>query len=57
MRGAVAWEAGAPFRVHDDLERRDPGPGEVVVRIRAAGVCQTDISLARGANISKKAIA
>src|SRR4051794_35713790 len=49
MRGAVAWEAGAPFRVHDDLQRRDPGPGEVVVRIRAAGLCQTDISLARGA--------
>ena len=49
MRGAVAWEAGAPFRVHDDLARREPGPGEVVVRIRAAGVCQTDISLSHGA--------
>ena len=49
MRGAEAWEAGAPLRVHDDLERRAVGAGEVVVRIRAAGVCQTDISLSHGA--------
>ncbi|KRF21120.1 alcohol dehydrogenase [Nocardioides sp. Soil797] len=48
MRAAVSWEAGAPFRVQDDVERRDPGPGEVVVRIRAAGVCQTDMSLSKG---------
>lgn len=48
MRAAVVWDAGGPFTVHDDVVRRDPGPGEVVVRIRAAGVCQTDISLAQG---------
>lgn len=48
MRAAVSWEAGAPFRVQDDVDRRDPGPGEVVVRIRAAGVCQTDMSLSKG---------
>lgn len=49
MRAAVVWEAGAPFSVEEDVVRRGVGPGEVVVRIRAAGVCQTDISLARGA--------
>jgi S-(hydroxymethyl)glutathione dehydrogenase / alcohol dehydrogenase len=49
VRAAVVWQAGAGFEVLDDVERRDPGPGEVVVRIRAAGVCQTDLSLAKGA--------
>lgn len=48
MHAAVSWEAGGPFRVQDDVVRRDPGPGEVVVRVRAAGVCQTDLSLAKG---------
>lgn len=42
------WEAGQPFQVQD-VDRRAPGPGEVVVRLRAAGVCQTDVSLSRGA--------
>jgi S-(hydroxymethyl)glutathione dehydrogenase/alcohol dehydrogenase len=49
MKAAVVWEPGQAFTVHDDVLRRDPGPGEVVVRIAAAGVCQTDVSLARGA--------
>lgn len=48
MRAAVVWEAGGRFDVRDDVQRRAPGPGEVVVRIRAAGVCQTDVSLAQG---------
>lgn len=48
MHAAVSWEAGGPFRVQDDVERREPEHGEVVVRIRAAGVCQTDLSLAKG---------
>ncbi|EWT06397.1 alcohol dehydrogenase [Intrasporangium chromatireducens Q5-1] len=49
MRAAVVWEAGGPFEVRDDVERRDPTEHEVVVRIRAAGLCQTDLSLAGGA--------
>ena len=49
MRAAITWNVGEPFAVHDDVRRRAPGPGEVVVRIRAAGVCQTDISLSKGA--------
>lgn len=48
MRAAVVWGAGERFSV-EEVERRAPGAGEVVVRIRAAGVCQTDISLAGGA--------
>lgn len=49
MRGAVIWEAGGPFEVRSDITRRAPGPGELAVRVRAAGVCQTDLSLASGA--------
>ncbi|WP_448255997.1 Zn-dependent alcohol dehydrogenase [Microbacterium aurum] len=48
MRGAVVWAAGEPFDV-TELTRRAPGPGEVVVRVRAAGICQTDLTLAGGA--------
>jgi S-(hydroxymethyl)glutathione dehydrogenase/alcohol dehydrogenase len=48
MQAAVTWEPGAPFALNDDVERRAVGAGEIVVRIRAAGVCQTDISLSRG---------
>lgn len=49
MRAAVIWDAGGPFDVRADAARREPGPGEVVVRVRAAGLCQTDLSLASGA--------
>ncbi|MFZ7088800.1 alcohol dehydrogenase catalytic domain-containing protein [Curtobacterium sp. RRHDQ10] len=48
MRAAVVFEPGGPFTVRDDVVRRDPGPDEAVVRIRAAGLCHTDLSLARG---------
>lgn len=48
MQAAVTWDPGAPFTVRSDVERRPVGVGEVVVRIHAAGVCQTDISLSRG---------
>jgi S-(hydroxymethyl)glutathione dehydrogenase/alcohol dehydrogenase len=49
MRAAVVERAGGPFVIRDDVEHRDPGPGEAVVRIRAAGLCHTDLSLAAGA--------
>lgn len=48
MRAAVVFEAGGPFEVRD-VVRREPTEHDVVVRIRAAGLCQTDISLASGA--------
>jgi Zn-dependent alcohol dehydrogenase len=37
MRAAVLREIGAPLRV-EDVELDEPGPGEVAVRIEAAGV-------------------
>ncbi|BBG02772.1 MULTISPECIES: alcohol dehydrogenase catalytic domain-containing protein [Pseudonocardia] len=44
MRAAVQWSAGGTFEV-SDVDLAEPGPGEVVVRVRAAGVCATDLSL------------
>lgn len=46
-RAAVLREVGGPLRV-EDVELDPPGPGEVRVRIAAAGVCHSDLSLARG---------
>ena len=43
MRGIIF--DGAKARLTDGLEVRDPGPGEVLVRIRAAGVCHSDVSV------------
>ena len=47
MRAAVVHEFGAPLIV-EDVPRPEPGPGQVLVRVEAAGVCHTDIHAARG---------
>src|ERR1700743_3805053 len=36
-----------PLRVQQ-VELDDPGPGEVLVRIRAAGLCHSDLSVING---------
>jgi len=41
-RGALVRSAGAPFEVVE-LEFDDPGTGEVLVRLVAAGLCHTDL--------------
>ncbi|MFD3545345.1 Zn-dependent alcohol dehydrogenase [Streptomyces sp. NPDC058655] len=46
MRGVVF--DGKQARVVDDLEIRDPGPGEVLVAIAAAGLCHSDLSVIDG---------
>ncbi|MFG2139428.1 Zn-dependent alcohol dehydrogenase [Streptomyces sp. NPDC048650] len=46
MRGVIF--DGEQTRVVDDLEVRDPGPGEVLVGIRAAGLCHSDLSVIDG---------
>ena len=40
-RAAVAWEAGKPLEI-EEIDVQGPGPGEVMVRIVATGVCHTD---------------
>ena len=41
MRAAVLHQPGEPLRI-EDLELDDPRPGEVRVRVAAAGVCHSD---------------
>lgn len=47
VRAAVITAAGAPLEVRD-IELAEPGPGQVRVRLAAAGVCHSDLSLADG---------
>ncbi|MGW0699591.1 Zn-dependent alcohol dehydrogenase [Streptomyces sp. NPDC002867] len=46
MRGVVF--DGTRAQVVDDLEVREPGPGEVLVAIAAAGLCHSDLSVIDG---------
>ncbi|MEU9961393.1 alcohol dehydrogenase catalytic domain-containing protein [Streptomyces sp. NPDC050982] len=46
MRGVIF--DGRQTQVVDDLEIRDPGPGEVLVAISAAGLCHSDLSVVDG---------
>ena len=46
MRGVV-FDGKQP-QVVDDLEVREPGPGEVLVAVAAAGLCHSDLSVIDG---------
>jgi threonine dehydrogenase-like Zn-dependent dehydrogenase len=46
MRGL--WLEGKALRLRDDLAVPVPPPGEALVRVLAAGVCNTDLELVRG---------
>jgi Zn-dependent alcohol dehydrogenase len=46
MRAAVLREVGAISL--EDLDLPQPGPGEVRVKVRAVGVCRSDLSVYRG---------
>src|SRR5881397_1417474 len=48
MRAAVLRAAGQPVTI-EEVRVRDPGPGEVRVAIRAAGLCHSDLSVIDGA--------
>jgi propanol-preferring alcohol dehydrogenase len=47
MRAAVVPSLGARLEIRE-LAVPEPGPGQVLVRIEASGVCHTDIHAARG---------
>ena len=51
MRAAVLEEFGRPLVVQE-LDLDDPGPGEVLVRLVACGVCHTDLFTASGVDPS-----
>ncbi len=47
MRAAVLHKPGEPLRF-EDVPTPKPGPGEILIRVRACGVCHTDLHLAAG---------
>ena len=49
VRAAVANEAGKPLSV-ETVQLEGPGPGEVLVEIRATGICHTDAYTLSGAD-------
>src|SRR5215210_5111092 len=51
IRAAVLEEFAKPLVVQD-VELQSPGPGEVLVRLTACGVCHTDLYTASGADPS-----
>jgi S-(hydroxymethyl)mycothiol dehydrogenase len=48
VKGVIAGAKGAPVRVETILVP-EPGPGEVLVRVQACGVCHTDLHYREGA--------
>jgi S-(hydroxymethyl)glutathione dehydrogenase / alcohol dehydrogenase len=46
-RAAVFWEEGRPLSVHE-IELDEPGPGQVLVRMEAVGICGTDLHVVKG---------
>lgn len=49
MRGVVFQEVGKEVvEVRDDIEVSGPGPGQVRVKLHAAGVCHSDLSAMNG---------
>ena len=47
MRAAIVHTFGQPL-VIEDIPTPTPGPGEVLVKVEATGVCHTDLHAARG---------
>jgi S-(hydroxymethyl)glutathione dehydrogenase/alcohol dehydrogenase len=46
IKAAILWERGKPLSI-DDAELDPPGPGEVLVEVKSAGVCYSDLHPAR----------
>jgi alcohol dehydrogenase, propanol-preferring len=47
MKAAVVPELGAKLEIRE-LPVPEPGPGQVLVRMQASGLCHTDIHAAAG---------
>jgi propanol-preferring alcohol dehydrogenase len=53
MRAAVVDALGQPLQIRE-LPIPEPGPGEVLIRIAASGVCHTDLSVMDGEWLMKR---
>src|SRR5439155_17409144 len=47
MKAAVVHDFRSPLQI-EDIPIPEPGPGEIVVKIEASGLCHTDIHAAHG---------
>jgi S-(hydroxymethyl)glutathione dehydrogenase/alcohol dehydrogenase len=48
-RAAIAWRSGAPLTI-EDVELQGPKAGEVLVEVKATGICHTDYYTLSGAD-------
>lgn len=46
-RAAVLWDVGQDWKI-EEVELDDPGPGEIIVQTKAAGLCHSDEHLVQG---------
>ena len=54
MRAMILKAAGEPLQLDSRKPLRDPGPNEVLLRVRACGVCRTDLHIVDGELTSPK---
>jgi alcohol dehydrogenase, propanol-preferring len=47
MKAAVLHEFKQPLKI-EEVQTPEPGPGEILIRIEASGVCHSDLHLAEG---------
>ncbi|MEO1702435.1 MAG: Zn-dependent alcohol dehydrogenase [Pseudomonadota bacterium] len=47
VKAAVCRQFGAPLTI-EDVTLADPGPGEVLIRLKTCGICHSDITYAEG---------
>lgn len=47
MRAMVFHKAKEPLRL-EEIAEPEPGPGEVLIRVEACGVCRTDLHIFDG---------
>ncbi len=47
MKAAVVTQLGAPLEIRE-VDRPEPGPGQILMKVAASGVCHTDVHAADG---------
>ena len=47
MKAAILRQAGTPL-VIEEMDKPQPGPGEILIHVKACGVCHTDLHLMSG---------